>query len=274
MVTTVNTLPRFVTMNADARPQSLLLTLFGIHLLDRDVALSAGSVIGVLASVGVSSDAVRSTLTRMVSRGLLDRQRRGRQMYFTLTPRAAAVLRDGRDRVWRAGAVNRNWDGQWTLVGFSFPDSWRRERHDLRSRLIWGGFGPLQNGLWVSPRQVDVAALAGDLGLSGHVKVFRGTVFGPTEVGEVLTAAFDIDALAERYRAFLDRWEACPFTADPLAGQLLLHTDWLDLVRRDPYLPAGHLPPDWPAIRAEELFRDLAGRYREPASAQAARVFI
>ncbi|MEU2129889.1 hypothetical protein [Streptomyces sp. NPDC018352] len=33
---------------------------------------------------------------------------------------------------------------------------------------------------------------------------------------------------------------------DDLGRQLLLHTDWLDLVRRDP-----HLPEDWPTARAE-----------------------
>jgi phenylacetic acid degradation operon negative regulatory protein len=51
---------------------------------------------------------------------------------------------------------------------------------------------------------------------------------------------------------------------------LLLHTDWLDVVRRDPHLPAEHLPADWPGIRAERLFRRLALRCEEPARARAA----
>ena len=48
---------------------------------------------------------------------------------------------------------------------------------------------------------------------------------------------------------------------DDLARQLMLHTDWLQLVRQDPHLPAGQLPQDWPAISAEEVFRRLANRY-------------
>ena len=133
------------------RPQSLMLTFFGIHVLGRDLAVSSGSVIDALGRVGVSEEAVRSTLTRMVGRGLLERHRQGRKMYFALTPRAVSVLQDGHDRIWRRGAANLDWDGQWTLVGFSLPEAWRRERHDLRSRLTWGGFGPLQNGLWIAP---------------------------------------------------------------------------------------------------------------------------
>lgn len=50
-----------------------------------------------------------------------------------------------------------------------------------------------------------------------------------------------------------------------LARQLLLHTDWLRLIRQDPHLPVEHLPRDWPAIRAEQVFSTLARAYERPA---------
>ncbi|WP_030247764.1 PaaX family transcriptional regulator C-terminal domain-containing protein [Streptomyces sp. NRRL S-350] len=261
-----------IDLDPAPRPQSLMLTFFGIHVLGRDVALSSGCVIEIFERVGVTEEAVRSTLTRMVNRGLLARHRQGRKMYFGLTPRAVAVLKDGHDRVWSTGAVNRDWHGQWTLVGFSLPEAWRRQRHDLRSRLTWGGFGPLQNGLWVAPGVVDVAALLGDLALDAHLRVFRGTVLAPTEVSQVVESAFDTEAIADGYRAFLRRWSG-PTTDsdDPLRRQLLVHTDWLELVRRDPHLPAEHLPADWPAIRAEELFHTIARDVADAAGREAER---
>ncbi|MCX4553717.1 PaaX family transcriptional regulator [Streptomyces sp. NBC_01267] len=254
---------------APARPQSLMMSFFGIHVLGRDIALSSACVIDAFARVRVGEDAVRSTLTRMVGRGLLERHRRGRRMYFSLTERAATVLSDGQERIWRDGAVNREWDGTWTLVGFSLPESRRRERHDLRSRLVWAGFGPVQSGLWVAPRRVDVAPLAAELGLAGHIRAFHGEAAPPTEAGSLLHAAFDVDAIAAGYRSFVERWDG-PVppggAADDMARQLLLHTDWLELVRDAPYLPAEHLPEGWPAARAEELFRELARRYEPGAS--------
>lgn len=241
------------------RPQSLMLTFFGIYLLGRDTAVSSGSVIDMLGRAGVSEEAVRSTLTRMVGRGLLERHKRGRKMYFSLTARAETVLREGHDRVWRRGADNQDRDGRWTLVGFSLPESWRRERHDLRSRLTWGGFGPLQNGLWIAPGTVDAAALLADLGLEPHLRVFHATVAEPTEARQIVETAFDLPAIAAQYQSFLERWtRPTADTEDPLGTQLLLHTDWLELVRRDPHLPAEHLSRDWPAARAEELFRTRA----------------
>jgi phenylacetic acid degradation operon negative regulatory protein len=250
-----------------------MLSFFGIHLLGRPRAVSSGSVIDVFGRAGITEEAVRSTLTRMVNRGLLERHRRGRKMYFGLTARAAEVLRDGHDRVWRTGAVNRDWDGRWTLVGFSLPEAWRSERHDLRSRLIWGGFGPLQNGLWVAPAEVDVPALVGGLGLEAQLRVFRGELIAPAEAGEVLAQAFDMPGIAAAYRDFLDRWDGTPRQAeDPMARQLLLHTDWLELVRRVPHLPAEQLPADWPAVRAEEVFRAVARKCEKPAARLAEQV--
>lgn len=259
----------------EPRTQSLMLSFFGIHLLGRPLAVSSGSVIAVLEEVGVSEEAVRTTLNRMVKRGLLERHRQGRRTYFGLTAHAAQVLTDGRDRVWRTGAVNRDWDGRWTMVGFSLPEAWRRERHDLRSRLIWAGFGPLQNGLWVAAAPVDVREAVSGLGLDAYLRVFRATVASPTEVREVLEQAFDIAAIGARYRSFLDRWDRTdpvPGLPSELAGQLVLHTDWLGLVRQDPHLPAEHLPADWPAARAEAVFRGLARRWERPAAQVAAQL--
>ncbi|MFF4487800.1 PaaX family transcriptional regulator C-terminal domain-containing protein [Streptomyces sp. NPDC001544] len=259
------------------RPQSLMLSFFGIHVLGRDIALSSSSLIDVFAQAGITEEAVRSTLTRMVKRGLLERHRRGRKTYFGLTPRAVGVLREGHDRIWRTGAVNRTWDGTWTLVGFSLPEAWRSERHDLRSRLVWNGFGPLQNGLWVAPGTVDVPEVVAGLGLDPYLRVFQGAVAGaPTEARTVLLTAFDVEAIAKGYEEFLTRWgmdAEVPDVADDtgaLVRQLLLHTDWLEQVRQDPHLPAEHLPEDWPAGRAEHLFQTLARRYEEPARRQAA----
>ncbi|MET0133969.1 MAG: PaaX family transcriptional regulator C-terminal domain-containing protein [Kibdelosporangium sp.] len=259
----------------EARPQSLMFSFLGIYLLDKDTAVYSGSVIDVFERVGVSEDAVRSTLTRMVNRGLLTRHRQGRKVYFGLSERATDVLADGARRVWQTGAVNRDWDGNWTLVAFSLPDTRRSDRHDLRSQLIWAGFGLLQNGLWIAPGIKDAAAIADELGLAENVTVFTAQPAKPTESVDLMHKAFDTDAIAARYNEFLTRWgerKPLPSAPDDLARQLMLHTDWLHMVRQDPHLPAEHLAGDWPAIRAEQTFHDLAKAYQKTATAIAAEI--
>jgi phenylacetic acid degradation operon negative regulatory protein len=241
-----------------------MLTFLGDQVLGRDVCVYSGSVIDVFARAGIGEQATRSTLTRMVNRDLLRRQREGRRMYFGLTERSEAVLRDGERRIWQTGAVNRHWDGTWTLLGFSLPESWQRQRHDLRSQLTWSGFGPLFNGLWIAPGEVDVSALVAELGLSAHVKVFRAHADAGMDIGQMIEATWELSDLAGRYEAFAGRWQSwedrLPDADDALVLRLRLQTEWLRIVRRDPRLPVKHLPDDWPAEQAEKTFRAVHDR--------------
>jgi phenylacetic acid degradation operon negative regulatory protein len=250
-----------------------MLMLLGDYVLDRDRCVFSGSVIDALGRLGVSEHATRSTLTRMVNRGLLRRQRAGRRMYFGLTPRSVEILHDGRTRIWRTGAVNDRWDGTWTLLCFSLPESWQRQRHDLRSQLAWAGFGPLQGGLWIAPGHVGVEGIVGGLGLEAHVRIFRASADAPTDVRQMVSDAYHLDELAARYEEFLGRWDPAEDPApdgDPFAARLSLVTEWLQVIRRDPRLPVQHLPHDWPAVRAQQVFRRLEASFGGPARAIAA----
>lgn len=250
------------------RPQLLLLMLFGDYALDRSRYLNSASIINVLGRLAISEHATRSTLTRMVNRGLLYRQRNGRSMYFGLTARATDLLHDGQRRIWETGAVNDSWDGTWTLLCFSLPESWQRERHGLRSQLAWAGFGPLQGGLWIAPGRVAVERIVDGLGLAAHVRVFRAEADELTDVRQMIADAYDLDGVATRYEDFLARWAGKPVD-DPLAGRLTIIAEWLLAIRRDPRLPVRHLPPDWPAARAQALFRQVESTLDQAARAVA-----
>jgi phenylacetic acid degradation operon negative regulatory protein len=250
-----------------------MLTFLGDYLYDQDLCVFSGSVIEVLGRLGVSEHATRSTLTRMVNRGLLYRQKDGRRMYFGLTEPADGVLRDGHTRIWRTGAVNEDWDGTWTLLGFSLPEAWQRQRHDLRSKLAWAGFGPLQGGLWIAPGHVRVDDLVASLGLAAHVRVFRATVDELTDVAQLVADAYDLEPTAASYRSFLTRWsEEQPFADDPLAAHLSIVTEWLRIIRKDPRLPVRHLPEDWPASAAQKAFHDIESTLSAPAADLAAQL--
>lgn len=255
------------------RPQSIMLALLGDYVLGRGLYVYSGSYIETLTRVGVSEQATRSTLTRMVNRGLLQRRRQGRRMYFGLTPRSEAILREGGTRMWDTGAVNAGSGQSWTLVSFSLPEAWHRPRRDLRSRLIWSGFGMLQAGLWIAPSQVDVTGLIAELGLQDNVRVFAAEPVHPADLGPLIRDAYHLTELIRQYQGFLRRWdrqEPLPGLPDDLARELLLIAEWLRIIRADPRLPLAHLPTDWPASRAQRVFRQTHARLHAPAARVAA----
>ncbi|MET9076726.1 PaaX family transcriptional regulator C-terminal domain-containing protein [Streptomyces sp. NPDC004232] len=261
------------------RPQSLLLSFLGDEVLGRGVCVYTGSVIEVFRRAGVGEQATRSMLSRMAGRGLLSRRRQGRRTYIGLTDRSEAVLRDGERRIWHTGAVNRDWDGTWTLLGFSLPESWQRQRHDLRAQLTWAGFGALFSGLWIAPGEVDVSEIVGELGLAAHVKVFRANADAGTDIAGMIDETWDLARLAACYREFDEAWRGyasggAHLTAEEaLVLRLRLTAEWLQVIRADPRLPVQHLPADWPAARVEKTFRAVHARLEAPAR-DAARQLI
>ncbi len=248
------------------RPEALLLTLFGDHVLDRGIAVSTGGVIAALDRLGVGEHATRATLSRMSRRELLRTVRRGRRAFLGLTAHGTAVLRDGQRKL-DGDVVDRHWDGRWTLLTFSVPETRRADRYALRTRLGWFGFGPLRSGLWVSASAADIAPALAELDLLDHAEVFRAEPFMWTDPVRIAREAWDLPRIAAGYEQFLRRWSgsAPGELGDELSRRIRLGAEWLLLIRRDPVLPPALLPPDWPGTRAAALFRTLRHDWTRPA---------
>jgi phenylacetic acid degradation operon negative regulatory protein len=241
------------------RSQDLLVSILGRHVLDRNVAVYSGTFVRLLDRCGITEYAARSALTRMVRRGLLVRHRRGRRTYLDLTDRMREVLVEGGHKIYRTRPVQEAWNGLWTLLSFSIPEKRRADRHRLRVRLNWAGFGLLRDGLWIAPGSVDVTRLVDELGLRHHVSVFSSEVAAPTDPAAMVREAWDLDRIARGYERFLERWDAdepLPRMSDGFAREICLITDWRLLLREAPSLPEELLPPDWPATRAAKVFHN------------------
>jgi phenylacetic acid degradation operon negative regulatory protein len=238
------------------RPQTLLFSLLGRHVLDRDVAVASSTFIDVLGLLDISVQATRSTLTRLVSRGHLIRHRMGRKAYFSISDRLRVVLHDGESRIFEA-PVRDVPENVWTLLSFSIPEERRSDRHSLRAALDWNGFGLLRNGLWIAPGEVDASRMVDRLGLQERVDVFTCVPAGPTDMHSIVREAWDLDQIAERYEQFSSRWAEGfpPGVDDTLAAHVLLITEWQQVLVEDPELPVQYAPAGWPAMDAYAIFR-------------------
>lgn len=248
----------------DYPSSTLLLSLLGNHFQGRRMVVAARTFVDVLGRVGISERALRSTLSRAVDRGFLHRHRRGRQAFFELTDSTRDLLAEGAQRIFHGDPVRTDWDGAWTLLTFSIPESRRTDRHRLRVRLSWAGFAPLRDGLWLAPGRVDVVDVIRGLAVVDDVTAFVGQAVAPTCVEDVIADAWDLEEIARGYHAFLRRWDRddpLPDAPDDLARSLWLVTEWRLLLGDDPRLPLEHLPGDWPAVRAKKVFDRLRARY-------------
>lgn len=262
------------------RTQFLIFTLFGDYIYPREGWASTKSLITLLGLLGVSSQAARSTLSRMSKQGWLKARRKGRSSLYTLTTKGQHLLQEGAQRIFEPR--RQDWDRQWRVVVYSLPEKKRDLREALRRRLSWLGFGPLGPGTWVSPhdRQLELETLQDDLRVRRYVQCFVGQWLSNLSNDDLVERCWNLTDLNRRYAAFLRKWEpelqSCEMRqsgSNALApSECFVRRFWIvheysAFPRSDPNLPAELLPEGWLGDEAARVFREYRQLLNERANA-------
>lgn len=244
--------------------RSLLLTVLGEFVLPHAEPVWTQVLVDVLSGLGVEQKSARQALARTAAEGLLESDRSGRRVRWSLSSQGRRLLSDGAGRIYGFGSPAPAWDGRWLVVLVSVPEARRQLRHRLRTRLAWAGLGSPAPGVWVTPdpgKQAEVADVIADLGMTAVTSSFVGP-FG--EIGsarDVVEQAWDLAGVEEAYEGFLATFGDPEPTADPLVAQIQLVHAWRRFPFLDPRLPVELLPPDWAGQRAATLFADRHERW-------------
>ncbi|HEU5161267.1 MAG TPA: PaaX family transcriptional regulator C-terminal domain-containing protein [Streptosporangiaceae bacterium] len=244
-----------------ASARSLLLTLLGEFVLPAGRAVWTATFLAALGLLDVEEKAVRQALARSAAEGWLAGERRGRRTAWRLTPSGHGLLTDGTERIYSFGRPMREWDGQWLLVLASVPETNRRLRHLLRTRLSWNGLGNLSPGVWVTPhpeREHDVREVLREIGVGDSSTIFVGRLGDLDEARQVAGQAWHLDRIEQAYEDFLDAVRALRprDDAETFAAHTRLVQEWRRFPFLDPGLPVELLPAGWSGSRAYELFHE------------------
>jgi phenylacetic acid degradation operon negative regulatory protein len=256
-----------------ARPRHLIITVYGLYARHDGGWLSVATLIRLLADLGIDEPAVRSAISRLKRRGILQSRRNGGSAGYQLSAGALAILREGDARIFRRRRATPA-DG-WVLAVFSVPESERHRRHVLRSELTRLGFGMVAPGVWIVPAhpQDSTADTLRRLELDAYADLFRADHLAFGDPAVKIRQWWDLDGLERHYESFIRAHEPVlrAFEAEPpgeheaFAGYVRALTDWRRLPYLDPGLPAELLPEGWIGIRAAGLFFALQALLDEPA---------
>jgi phenylacetic acid degradation operon negative regulatory protein len=241
--------------------RAMLLTLLGEFVLPGDSTAWTSAVLAVFERLGVAEKATRQALMRTSNAGWLRSEKIGRRTRWQLTPAAKDLLTDGAERIYSFGPA-QDWDGRWVLVQVRIPETDRRARHVVRTRLTWAGFGSLGAGLWISPhpgREEEAARVLRDAGAGNDAHVFVGRRTGLSDTRAMVAQAWDLPSIEAEYERFIAEFgERVP--SDVLVRQLELVHAWRRFPSFDPALPRELLPARWSGAKAARLF---AGRHEQ-----------
>jgi phenylacetic acid degradation operon negative regulatory protein len=256
-----------------ARPRHLIVTVYGLYARSDGGWLSVAVLIRLLAELGVDEPAVRSAISRLKRRGILEAQRQEGSAGYRLSAEALAILREGDARIFRQRRAALA-DG-WLLTVFSVPEAERHRRHVLRSELTRLGFGMVAPGVWIVPAhpQDATADTLRRLGLDAYADLFHADHLAFGDPAGKIRRWWDLDELERRYEAFIQAYEPTLERTGPYRGgeafaqYVRVLTDWRQLPYLDPGLPAELLPEGWVGLRAAEEFFALRSMLEEPARA-------
>jgi phenylacetic acid degradation operon negative regulatory protein len=247
--------------------RGLLFTLLGEFVLTGDGSAWTSAVLAVFGRLGIEEKATRQALMRTAAAGWLQAEKAGRRTRWRLTANARRLLTDGAERIYSFTGPAEDWDGRWLLIYARIPESDRRARHVVRTRLSWAGFGTLGAGLWISPhpaREAEATQVLTDAGVAEDAHVFVATRPGLADVRVMVATAWDLTAIEEQYEQFIEEFRANG-PADVLARQIELVHAWRRFPSIDPALPRELLPARWSGLEAARLFADRHERWSADA---------
>lgn len=262
------------------QPRQLIVTICGLYAREVHNWLSVAALVRLMADLGIDSQAVRSSVSRLKKRGILHSQAMSGAAGYALSGEAVAMLAEGDTRIFRDYRASAA-DG-WVVAVFSVPERDRDRRHELRTRLTRLGFGTVTPGVWVAPGHVAAEterALARQ-GLDGYVDLFRGEHLGFADLSSKICNWWDLDELRDLYDAFSERFGPIarrlarqPVTdREAFAAYVPILTAWRQLPYLDPGLPLELLPHPWSGQTAAALFAELNAQLAAPAHRHAMSV--
>ncbi|MET0980592.1 MAG: phenylacetic acid degradation operon negative regulatory protein PaaX [Telluria sp.] len=251
------------------RSKSLVMTVMGDTIAAHGGAIWLGSLIELLAPLGVADRLVRTSVFRLVQEGWLTASREGRRSRYGFDAQSLPRFQRADRRIYAPPGLH--WDGRWTLVVAPNGSIDSDLRTALRKELEWEGFAMLGTGVLAHPA-ADPDALLDALrrtGAAGRVFVLTSSVLpdaGSRPLRELASDGWDLTAVARSYVDFIGQFtpllallreEAQPAPEAAFAIRSLLIHAYRRLQLHDPMLPIELLPDPWPGSDAYEVARAI-----------------
>ncbi|MEK7544083.1 MAG: PaaX family transcriptional regulator C-terminal domain-containing protein [Patescibacteria group bacterium] len=208
-----------------------------------------------LVSRDLNYRTIKNTVRKLIAAGLITKRTKRSSLDI-------AITKLGKERI--ASLIptyheDRPWDGHMYLVSYDVPAKPKRKRDMLREYLRRIGSVLLQESLWLTPynprdlvddfirqKEIGGSILISKLGTDGAI--------GDESLLDLIGRVYRLDALNERYAAFLETWE----NHKSRRFSFQATTAYLSILNDDPQLPFPLLPKDFLGMKAFHLYQSLS----------------
>ena len=258
------------------KANSLMVTVFGDTVAPRGVPIWLGSLINLVAPLGLNERLVRTAVNRLAKDDWLGRRTVGRRAFYGLSAAGQARFESATERIYAPDRVA--WNGRWCLVVTAAADLAPARREALKKDLAWQGFGAIAPGVFAHPMpELDsLAQVLADYGLTDRATIFDAQAPGDS-LRHLVGQSWNLSDLEKSYTTLVERFAPLHRALGATGAMgaiapehafvtrsLLIH-EYRRAILRDPLLPDALLPKDWPGTAARALCRALYRRIWQAA---------
>lgn len=250
------------------KPQSMLFTIFGEYVRHYGSEIWVGSLTKLMGEFGMTEQAVRAAISRMLRQGWLESKKVGNRSFYSMSARGKKRLNEAAERIYPV--EKKSWNGKWYIASYTIPEDFRKLRDQLRKELSFLGFGMLTNSTWISPNDlVDrVREIIEIYEITNYVEIFSAEHLGGSNPKQLVEKCWNLDEINQAYKEFMDTYQP---RYEEFVGKLNAKEEMQDsmcfvektqLVHHyrkflfiDPDLPDELLPDVWLGKEADQLFQ-------------------
>jgi phenylacetic acid degradation operon negative regulatory protein len=220
---------------------------------------------------GITDSSIRTWLSRRVQQGFLSVRREGRTSFYGLSGKGHRIS-SNISLSFHAPDWS-GWDGSWRGFLFSIPESRKKERHRIRTKLSAYRFVPWYGGFWIRPKheaeEIDRHFSPEQEGANGRLITF----FPQQEIssGEI-HQLWRVPQIQEDYlhglQMISDELKKLSQYSPKEAHvkRIEIGNRAVPLIYQDPLLPPCYLPREWAGDQFKASFFQWDEAIRDKAS--------
>lgn len=250
---------------------SLILTIFGDSVSAHGGTIWLGSLIKLVARLGINQRLVRTSVFRLIENKILQSQQIGRRSFYSLADKGFRQFSSAAERIYRYHQAV--WDGEWRLVFTTFKNISAEDKERFQKELLWLGFNRLSSGVYAHPTAsfVEVETIISEMGISDCVALMQACSIDnqpPLASANLVKYCFNFDAIKVEYQEFIEFFKDILSQAETtpdedknpeycfLLRTILIHK-FRHLLLHEPELPRELVPTDCLSHSTREITERL-----------------
>ncbi len=260
---------------------SLILSIFGDFISAHGGVVWLGSLIKMVAPLGINQRLVRTSVFRLTEKGLLQSRQVGRRSFYSLTDTGFRQYSTAAGRIYRY--QDYQWDGEWCIVFTTQENLDQKNKQRFQNELDWLGFNRLSRGVYAHPmvKLARVHKVVREMGLEDSVVVMQANATGrdPFKVSSnMIRNCFNFDVMKAQYREYIDYFQDILEAAEASTEssvekkpehcfliRVLLINRYRHILLGEPEIPPELIPSDCLGHRARDITEQLYKQICDPA---------